>query len=233
MKMGISLPSKMHMDILNEVGKWRVIDSYSLFERIGSKSLYQNFCALMVRLEENGWLLSYKKGQSKKYFSLSDLGSSFTTYISNNYNKGGYFVHDLVASNVLRKLVDYKSFKWGTTSIDDLDDFIDPDGMIRWIKEGQEVDLGVEVELTQKSFKRISNKFSLYAETELISHVLYVTNSMTIMRFYKKVLEKMNSEVRDRIILLCDEGLDNQEFNYQDSECWFQREEKKFDKIFG
>ena len=218
------------VDILNEIGKWKVIALKGLYQSLNQQRTYTPFTKQVQMLERAGLVRAFAKKKTK-YLVLTNEGRKVSKY-NNCYDENEDFLnHDLHAANVLRQLLMFENFKDGHMFSDDKED-VDPDAVIRAVRGGREYTLAIEVELTQKSRVRLMGKFSKYGKSQFINHVLYVFNKEAIFESYKKVLAMMDDTVQGKVILCSDTGLSIERFNYIDSQCWHRMTSKTFEKIF-
>ena len=220
-------------NILNNIANWRVIGLRKLFELELYDLTYQGFGKQVNRLEREGLVASFRGKDRMKYIYLTPKGSEITSSNASFELSGETLTHDLICSNVLLELLKYINFVSGNVMHDTGKKLIDPDGVIYAIKAGKEYTCALEVELHQKNRSRVKEKFAKYSNSLIYTHVLYVTNKPSLIRFYNTVLGQMNSDIENKIVLLLDESLSTTNFNYQKSKCWFKGKERSFDSIFG
>lgn len=158
--MSLFIPTERHIQILNEIGRWKIISLRELFNQTGANIMYSPFCRTLKKLEIEGLVKSHKGHRRKKYFSLSLDGGKFSNYSCPYAENKKELRHDVISSNVLRELLDYKNFKSGHIVVEDLD--LIPDALIYAKKNEKEYSLAIEVELHQKSKKRLIDKYSRY-----------------------------------------------------------------------
>ena len=229
-RLRLFIPNENHLSLLNEIGRWKVIALKDLYRELGAKTQYSPFCKSIRALEKNGLIQSFKGHRGKKYLALSDEGGNFisnATFALPNENE---LLHDLTVSTVLMSLLKFEHFKSGHIVNEDLE--LIPDALIYGVKNHQEYSLAIEVELHQKSKKRLVDKFSRYGQSNIFNHALYVVRKQSIFDAYRKVLLEMNDTAQERIILLLNESLREHDFDYLDSVLWFKKSEKQFLEVF-
>ena len=218
------------VDILNEIGKWKVIPLKGLHMSFNQRILYDGLSKRVRALERAGLVKGFTQKKTK-YLVLTPDGSKVSKY-NNYYDESEDFLnHDLHATNVLRQLLLFENFKEGHMFKDDKEE-VDPDAVIYAVRGGRKYTLAIEVELTQKSRARLMGKLSKYAKSQFINHVLYVFNKEAMFESYKKVLGMMDDTVQRQVILCCDPGLSIEHFNYIESQCWHRGTSKTFEQIF-
>jgi hypothetical protein len=222
-----------YLEILVEVGRWKIIPMKSLYEFKSFSQSYQMFCKKVRKLEEEGLLKSILGTNKRKFLSLTLKGLKFSPFGKNFDQAEDSLNHDLISTKIVTTLINYKNFNSGQVCCyeDRID--VEPDGLIHGSKNGVDYSLAIEVELTQKSKVRIIEKFNKYVSSNNFSYVLYVMNKESAFRTYRKVLDSLNEDVSKKIILMLDTGVNPMTFNYQSSKCVFQHQEKSFMEIFG
>ena len=230
--MSIFVPKTSHLEIINEIGRWKVVPLRALFEEVGQEVSYQLFCRNVKKLAMHGLIKSYQGPHGANYLALTSEGGKISQYACPYIESEIELNHDLLSSMVLRSLLRFANFQSGHVIHNDEPDLV-PDAIIHAIKGQEEYSLAIEVELTQKNRKRILEKFSKYSKTNQFTHVLYVTNKEGIFDSYRKIISEMNELVSRKVILLVEPKLSHTNFEYQTARCWFKGKEAKFDEIFG
>ena len=228
--MNIFIPTSKHIDILNEIGRWKVISLQRLFVETGKKMKYSPFCRTLKNLEANGLVKSYVGDRKRKYVTLSVSGSKYSIYNASHVESEAEVAHDLLASALLRFLLEFENFKSGYILADEFE--VVPDALIHAQKKGREYVLALELELTQKSKKRLISKLLKYESSSSFDYVLYVTNKTSLYDSYRKTLMRMNNEIQKKVILLLDEELSEMKSNYLESKVFFKGEKKSFTEVF-
>ena len=219
------------IEVLHEVGHWKVITSQNLFQRLGSKTTYSVFCRRVKKLEEMGFLKGFYERRKRKYLTLTEQGSALSIFeTSGNFSEN--INHDLLCTAVIQSLLKFKLFDSGNTT-KTFTSKTQPDGVIHARRYGVEYTLAIEVELHQKTEERVRKKFVQYSEEEVFNHVLYITNKRSVFDSYRKIIMEMRKEIREKIIFGLDTGLFLSEHDYQDSIYWMDGEFLSFQKLFG
>jgi len=227
----VFIPNGPFEDILNNIANLKIISLKKLFELEFYDLTYQGFGKRVNKLEKEGLVSSFRGKDRIKYLYLTPRGSKITSTDISFDLSDDTLTHDLICSNVLLELLKYENFISGNV-IHDEKRLIAPDGIIYAIKGEKEYTFALEIELHQKSKDRIKAKFAKYSNSLTYSHVLYITNKESLIRFYNIHLEQMNSDIKNKIVLLLDKKLSTTQFDYQNSKCWFKGEERSFDSIF-
>lgn len=222
-----------YIDILSEVGRWKIIPMRGLYETRNFDIAYQTFCRKIRKLEDEGLVRSILGNNKRKFITLTSKGSEVCPYGVSFNDSEDSLNHDLIATNIVTKLIEYKNFKTGQVQCFGRGLDVEPDGLIFGQKNGKEYSLAIEVELHQKSKSRLMDKLIKYTSSVYYSYVIYVINKEATYRSYKKILENMNDEVRRKVILLLDRDLTLTRFNFLEAHCLFQNKDMSFEEIFG
>lgn len=221
-----------NINVLNEVGRWKTITLKNLFKNIGEGKDYSNFCRMIRKLEKEGYLKGFYENRKGKYLTLTEKGSTLSSHSASLCDSSSSILHDLVCSTAMQSLLEFPLFTSGSV-MESINASVEPDGIIHAVRYGQEYILAIEVELTQKSEKRIMDKFIQYSEEDGFDHVLYITNKINILNFYRKILNQMKKEVQEKFILSFDENLSRKRYDYKNSICWMKGEFVSFKELFG
>ena len=139
--------------------------------------------------------------------------------------------HDLIAGHVLKKFLEFENFKSGHISYEDLS--ANPDAVIYAVRNNREYSLGIEVELHQKSQRRVIKKFSKYYDSQIFNYIIYVMPKEAIFHSYQKIILGMSEKIQCKIILLLDKKLTQDHFNYLESEIFFRQKTKSLGEVFA
>jgi len=222
-----------YIDILSEVGRWKIIPMRGLYKLKDFGIKYPTFCRKIKKLESEGLVRSILGNNKRKFITLTNKGSEICPYGISFDDVEDSLNHDLTATNIVTKLIEYKNFKTGQVQCFGRGLDVEPDGLIFGQKNGKEYSLAIEVELHQKSKSRLTDKLIKYTNSIYYSYVIYVINKETTYRAYKMVLENMTDDVRRKVILLLDIGLSPTRFNFKEAQCLFQNKDVSFEDIFG
>ncbi|MBI2522490.1 MAG: hypothetical protein HYV97_18865 [Bdellovibrio sp.] len=223
-------PLGTYLEIVNTIGRWKVIPLPGLFESFSKQMTYTPFAKRVQALERAGLIRAFTKNRTK-YLVLTQEGSRVSKY-KNYYNENEDSLnHDMIAANILRQLLRFENFQEGHMFVDDRWD-IDPDAVIFAKRGDAKYTLAIEVELTQKVRTRVVNKFSKYGLGKNLNHALYIFNKESCFEAYKQILGGMNDTTQGKIILCCDTGLSFENFSYIESTCWHREAQHSFLQIF-
>lgn len=227
------LPIGIYEDIINHLGQWKVLDIKSLAELCNYEISYFNLLKKIRRLESEGLVRGVLAGRKNKHIYLTNKGLKFTkfdfTYEIFNEN----LTHDLIVGRVLRAFLKSECFTHGKMFHQISADHLLPDAEIDGLKDGLGYKLAIEIELTQKSEDRVKDKYSRYAQSDIFSYAIFITNKPGLFKTYKRFLSEMRSEVQEAIILMLDSALSVSKFNFKDGEYFYKGEKVSFKELFG
>ncbi len=218
--------------ILVELGRWKVISMNSLYEQGFLNQSYQVFTKKVRKLEKAGLIKSILGIHKRKILSLTNEGAKYSPTASKVSDQDETLFHDLIATNVVTSLTKEEIFKFGEVPFYDELDEVSPDGIVYGLKNNKNYSMALEIELTQKSKKRIIDKFNKYSRSKHYHYSMYVFNKESAYRSYKNVLESMNDEIKSKIILCLDKELKTDNFDYMNSKIWFKSQDKSFKEVF-
>ncbi|MAE59483.1 MAG: hypothetical protein CME69_11415, partial [Halobacteriovorax sp.] len=92
--------------------------------------------------------------------------------------------------------------------------------------------IAVEVELNQKSSRRLTEKFVKYSNCKFYNYILYVFNKESVFNSYNKLLKSFDDEVQKKIILCLDENLSEESFKPMQSQYYYLGKELSFEDLF-
>jgi DNA-binding Lrp family transcriptional regulator len=227
------IPSPEDFEIIDLVGRWKIIDLKQIQAGLRKFNLKSSAVANRVQnLEQSGFVKSVNLGRKRKHVYLCGKGVALTSLRSAYEPTPENINHDLFVSSVLRELAKYDYFSSAQMYDESFSDGLEPDGVLTSIDGDGEKKIALEVELTQKESGRVKRKFSKYGNSRAFDWCLYVTNSKTIARAYQKYLSLMAKFVRDKIVIMHSDNLRVDKFNYIGELCFYKGEKVKFEDIF-
>lgn len=221
-----------NIKIINEVGRWKAISLSSLARSLPWDRDYSGLRKRLRRLENTGHLKGVFERRRIKYFTLTEKGAELSLYPCPYSDASESVVHDLTCTNAILHLLDFGLFKSGS-AMDFMDSKIAPDGVIHASRYGVDYALAIELELHQKSKKRMVTKFARYLDEKAFDHVLYITNKRSIFDAYIKILSEMNDKVKRKIGLEWDQSLSPVIHDYENAIYWMNGKYKTFREMFG
>ncbi len=226
------VPHGVYEDIINILGKWKVIDMKGLKDFCNYDVKYHNLLKKVRTLESHGLIKSVLLGRKDKHIYLTNKGLKLTSYDLTYEICDENLTHDLVVGRVLRELLTYPSFRDGRMFHQIIVDDIYPDAQIDGKKNSQNYSVALEVELTQKSEVRVKEKFRRYAKDNSFTYAMFISNKEGLYRAYKRYLSEMNPDIQEAVIILFDKSLSTTKFNYQASNCFYMGKERSFNFLF-
>ena len=82
MNKSVFMPNDKHIQILNEIGRWKIISVNDLFLELEENILYTSFCKILRMLEESDMIKAFWGNGRRKYYSLTSEGGKFSLYSS-------------------------------------------------------------------------------------------------------------------------------------------------------
>ncbi|MBK23244.1 MAG: hypothetical protein CME70_04485 [Halobacteriovorax sp.] len=226
------VPYGVYLDILSAVGRWKVLDYSGISEFCGHDLKYKNLASKVKKLENAELLKSIFAEKKKKYLFLSHMGSQLVPKGSPYDVENASLHHDILVVRILRYLTNFESFHAPEIISKEVLGGVEPDAVIQGMKNDKKYSMAIEVELTQKSEKRVKEKLSKYGQDRSSLYCLYITQKKSLYRTYKRFLEEMDTMVQAKVFLLLDEGLIGSEINFTGKQVFFKGETKTFEEIF-
>lgn len=220
--------------ILRIIGKWKIVDIKTIQECLRANQSRQELNRKILYLIEEGLVKSVKHSFGKKYYYLTANGLMYTQFEEAFDPSENSFLHDVTTSYIVRELLLFENVVNGEIDSFDKSSSFRPDGYIEVLKDDKVFTVALEIELTQKSKKRVLGKFQKYQYYNDIDYVLYISNKERLIETYQRYLLEMNEKVQDKVIFYTDTKLS---FNYFEirnpSKLKFNQKEVEFTKIFG
>jgi hypothetical protein len=226
------IPYGAYEDIINILGKWKVMDMKSLSEFCSYELKYFNLLKKVRTLESHGLVKGVLLGKKDKHIYLTNKGLRYTGHDYTYEICDENLTHDLIVGRVLKELLKTQHFIDGKMFHEIVVENVFPDAEVKGIKNDMTYKLALEIELTQKSESRVKEKYRRYGREKDFNYVLFITNKQTLFKTYKRFLEEMNSETQEAIILMFDQHLGIKKFKKQDANCFYQGSFTTFSKLF-
>ncbi len=233
--------SGAYEDIIQTLGSWRVLDLKTLLRRVDYNYSYQAFAKRVKKLEDFGYLGSIYFQSYRKYLYLTEKGLKEAGLERAWPINKDILHHDIIAVNVFSYFLGQVGIKNGNINLDRAGADKRPDCYLTLKPNTKNINtLAIEVELTQKSYTRIDDKFLDYLKGESYDLVLYLFQKAATFDAYKKTLEHIDSQrdplkrkmCRDKIMLLLEPEIKHRTFNLMESVCAFEGKIEKFRDIF-
>lgn len=222
-----------YINILREVGNWKIIPMKDLYRIKDFNLSYQMFCRKVKRLDEEGYLKTLRGINKKKFLSLSKKGIDFCSAGCFFEFEEDSLNHNIISTKVITELLNCKNFQNGNAlCMGDIYE-VESDGIV-FLKKDQDLhSIAVEVELNQKSSRRLTEKFVKYSNCKFYNYVLYVFNKESVFDSYNKLLKSFDDDVQKKIILCLDKNLSEESFKPMKSHYYYMGKELSFEDLFG
>ena len=233
--------SGAYEDIIRTLGQWRILDLKSLLKKTHYNYSYQAFAKRVKKLEDYGHLDSIYFQSYRKYLYLTSKGLR-EAGLNDAWSVNKDIIHhDIISVNVFEYFLGLKGVQSGDIYLDRAGAEKRPDCYINLKENKKKIEkMALEVELSQKSYERIEDKFLDYLEKDTYDLILYLFQKTTIFESYKEKLDRVDRHrdplisrwCRDKMILLIEPEIKHKKFNLMDSICYFEGKIEKFSAIW-
>jgi len=216
-----------HLNYLEPLLKWRILDLESLRKECFRAPKYHNFYRVIRALEKQNILEGYRdKYSRKKYVYFTPFGESQLSLEENpSALSRDTLIHDIKVTEIIKAMIDRM---W----IDDADlehqihdkrafrttYKVIPDAILHGEKKKVKYKIAFELELSRKNNQRIIEKASQYLEGSHFNYVLYIFSKKSLMEKYIEILEgKFGEKILDRFMFFFNEELDSKS---REINCW-------------
>jgi hypothetical protein len=207
----IGILKQGHLNCLNPLLKWRILDIESLRSQADVPLSYDAFCRIVRNLEARKIINTFRdSGNRKKFVHLSHIGVELLAADDSmpvlapetlNHDK---WVSQIVLEMLKRSWIhDFKleheiigknRFKLGSSLV--------PDASLEGEFNGREFTMALELEINRKNFPRIVEKARQYAHEKTYDYFLYYFPNKSLMDTYAQVInEKVNENVKNKFML--------------------------------
>lgn len=222
-----------YSEIINTIGKWKIIECQDLYKYLMNQVSYKTLKNKIKYLEKLGIVKGIFVGNKKKHVYLTDIGIQFTRHDKTYEPIETELLHDLLTGKILHELMNYSGVI-DVTMYHQLNDYhINPDGVIRVFNDGEEFTIAIEVELNQKSQKRVKEKYSKIGKSQDYDYCFFISNKEKLINTYKRYLSEMEEEVRNKIMFIEKENLSSSNVNLLESKCFYLGEEVDLVSMLG
>lgn len=226
------VPYGDYADIINLLGKWKILDLKNIKSKLESCIEYPNLTKKVRKLERAGVVKSIYIGKRNKHIYLTNKGIEMTPFDSTFEISKENLNHDLTVSNFLNRLLEFENFYDGKMFHQLTEDDLLPDAMVKGIRAKSKYNMAIEIELTQKSKERVSEKLRRYKSNQAFHYVLYATPKDSLYRSYQKTIKKLDREIQEKVILMHDPILCAHKSAIGSSKCFYLEEVYKFPELF-
>lgn len=220
-------------DIIHTIGKWKVIDLPNLHKQLNVKIGYRTLKAKINDLQRDGVVAHKFLGASLKYVYLTDKGIVHTPFDKTYQPVSEEVTHDLLVGRVAQEL-SQRSKVAGVTMYHLIEDkHINPDAIITVNGKNTVFNIGIEIELTRKSQRRIKSKFGKYGTSQDYDYCFYISNDERLLKSYRRYLNDLEVEIQKKFFFITDENLKNAGEILKDVSCIYKDKEADLDAVIG
>lgn len=246
--MNFSASVHHYQKYLNPLIKWKILDTKSLQKLSNYKGSFVSFCEMIRNLKEKGLIcwepLIHKR--KRVVYLTRDAQKEILPHAPYFVDEGIIF-HDAIATNIVRSFLGKKYFhrcelshehignkKWNYATI------LEPDAILFGENKGLTFKIAIEVELTQKSKDRITEKFNTYIKSEFFDSVIYIFNERNVFDAYINLVKEIQStsptplfskSVGQKIFLLFKEDLLKFPLEFSENPIFANNQERKFREV--
>ena len=235
-----------YSDIVSELIKRKITTLRDLYEASSKNINYKSFTKRISRLEKRGVLKSYRSSISREKFLYLHPDACSVIGISQSVDRDKIY-HDALASKISRHFESQdfvNSVELEHEYIDsmnwDYPDVLDPDVILHCEHKNQKFIMGCELELHQKSRKRLYEKFEHYSKSKYFNYSLYIFNRSSVLNSYIKrieeLCEKMDERssklIKSKIILCLCEDIESNNLNVMNSSVFINDKKRRLCDLF-
>jgi hypothetical protein len=231
-----------HLNYLEPLLKWRVLDLESLRKECFRAPTYKNFHRIIRSLEKQKILEGYRDPfNRKKYVYLSSFGESQLSLDENpTALSKDTLIHDIKVTEITKAMLaegwiqdaelehrvhDKRNFRTTYKII--------PDAVLHGSKSGIDYKIALELELSRKNNQRIIEKASQYLQGSQFNYVLYLFPKKSLMEKYVDLMqEKLDPKGMERLMFFYDERLTAEKTHIKDWEGIFKGRKLKMGDLF-
>lgn len=235
--------NSVHLNYLEPLLKWRVLDLESLRKECLRAPKYKNFHRIIRTLERQKILDGYRDPfNRKKYVYLSSFGESQLSLDENpTALSKETLIHDIKVTEFSKAMVE---LGWITDAelehrIHDKRNFqtvykIIPDAVLHGTRNNVNFKIALELELTRKNNQRVMEKANQYLQGSQFNYVLYLFSKKSLLEKYIEVIkERVGDKGLERFMFFSNETLDVDKANIINWEGVFKGKQMNFGELFN
>jgi hypothetical protein len=227
-----------YFELLTPLKKWRILSVRDLKEQSGHNGSRSSFYKIITKLENYLLIDSFINSWSNEKFiylmpnAIKVLGSENKLLPVNRDQR----FHDAIVTRIALNFKEYHFVKdiYLDQEIGKIFPLIEknPDILITGQLK-KEFRLAVEVELTQKSKKRVVEIFRSYSQSIAVNNIIYITDKLSLYKTYLRYLDELKEEINtDKFIFIYKKDLNNKTFNIINSKILYQGHETSLKQLF-
>jgi hypothetical protein len=197
--MNLSASVYHYQEYLKPLVKWKILDTNSLQSLTKYKGSYVSFCKMMKNLQDHN-LICWETiiHRRKRVIYLTREAQKAILPNDPYFIDDRIIFHDAIVSNIVRSLLGKKYFhdcelpheyigknNWNYANI------LEPDAILFGNNKGLSFKIAIEVELTQKSKDRITEKINTYIKSEFFDSVIYIFDKRNIFDSYINLVKEI------------------------------------------
>lgn len=209
--------SSVHLNYLEPLLKWRVLDLESLRKESFRAPTYKSFQRIIRTLEKQKILEGYRDPYNrKKYIYLSSFGEGQLALDENpTALSKDTLIHDIKVTEISKAMLEAGWIMDAELEhkINDKRNFrtiykIIPDAILHGSKAGMNYKIAMELELSRKNNQRIVEKATQYLQSSQFNYVLYLFPKKSLLEKYVEVIkDKLGEEGLERLMFFYDDRL--------------------------
>lgn len=246
--MNLSASVYHYQEYLKPLLKWKILDTNSLQGLTDYKGSYVSFCKMMNHLQNQN-LICWQTiiHRRKRVIYLTREAQKEILPNDPYFIDDRIIFHDAIVSNIVRSLLGKKYFhncelpheylgkkNWNYANI------LEPDAILFGQNKGLSFKIAIEVELTQKSKDRITEKINTYIKSEFFDSVIYIFDKRNIFDAYINLVKGIqenspssiyNKGISQKIFLLFKEDLLKFPVDFSENPLFVNNKERKFREV--
>jgi len=228
-----------YFELLNPLRKWRILSIKALKEESEYAGSSSAFYKIVSKLESNMLIDSFINSWSNEKFvyllptGIKALGEEKSSLAINRDLR----FHDAISSKVARLFRSYHFIEGVYLDQEIAKSYPLLERVPDILAEGQlksNFRFAIEVELTQKSQKRVKEIYRSYSDSKVVNNIIYITDKPSIFKAYQKYLDELGDEInQDKFILIFESNLSKKTFNLLNSKAFYRGKDSSLNHIFN
>ncbi|MBT4789935.1 MAG: hypothetical protein HON90_00060 [Halobacteriovoraceae bacterium] len=222
-----------YADVINTIANWKIIDIKSLHQFLSFEISYYTLKRKICDLEKSGMVKSFFTTKRNKYVFLTDKGIQFSSTDKTFEPCDVEQTHDLLVVKLVQEMLGFSKVTDGKLYHQVNDNYINPDAVVKILSDDTEYTIAIELELTQKSQKRVKDKYAKYGNSYQYDYCLYISNKPKLIKTYQTYLEQMEEKTQSKFFFISKCDLSNAETNLLVAKCFHKGRELDLKVLFG